>query len=323
MPVPRVSIYGAGQLGHGVAGILRGRGRHEVLGPFDRLSRATALSPGADVVLIATTTRMHDVLDDIASAVSSGSNVLVSAEECANPWLVDPSAADRLNDLAIRAGVSILGAGLNPGLVFDSLVLTLLGACPDAVDLTVTRTVDLSGFGATVHGRLGIGYSGADFARGTASGAILGHAGFPQSMSIVGRALGRPLGKIQPRIDPIFTSEEIVLSDGRIIEAGRTAGVEQRYEAVLDGHAWYVANFVGHVAPTQAGLVLSDVITLRLGDQTIQEFRSTPCFPAQTGSQHVLANSVDRILDAPAGWLTVADLPPATPTATRVFPGDR
>ena len=91
-----VAILGAGQLGSGVAAILRERATHHVLGPFGRAARERALGSGADVVLIATTTRFRDVAPDIEAAVRAGSDVLVSAEECAYPFAVDASLAARL-----------------------------------------------------------------------------------------------------------------------------------------------------------------------------------------------------------------------------------
>ncbi len=307
----RVSIYGAGQLGAGIASILRARGAHAVDGPFDRSRRQLALASGADVVVIATTTRLNDVADDIRTAVSSGSNVLVSAEECANPYLVDPNLAEQLNTAAVAAGVTVLGAGLNPGLVFDALVLTVLGAADDAVDVRVSRTVDISGFGTPVLRRIGVGLTPAEFDAGVASGAVLGHAGFPQSISIVGRARGIAVPVIRPSLAPIVTPVPLTLPDGREIGAGLTAGVDQTYEATADGRTWYEARFRGHVAPAAVGWTLADVITLVRDDEIVQEITARPCFPAQSGSQHVLANSIDRVVSARPGWLSVADLPPA------------
>ena len=307
-----VSIYGAGQLGQGVARILVGRGDHSVRGPFGRDQRTSALASGADLVLIATTTRLRDVIDDVRLAVASGSNVLVSAEESANPWLVNEELADTVHGQALTAGVTVVGAGLNPGLIFDALVLTILGAAPDDADITVRRTVDISGFGPTVLGRIGVGISPEEFARGVATGDILGHAGFPQSMSVVGRAIGRAVSTIDANLRPVVTDRAITLTDGRTIDAGLTAGVDQTYNAVEQGRTWYTAHFIGHVAPERAGLHLADVITLHRGDEIVQEVRATPCFPSQSGSQHVLANSVDRVIAAKPGWLTVADLPPAS-----------
>jgi 4-hydroxy-tetrahydrodipicolinate reductase len=314
--VANVSIYGAGQLGQGVARILVRRDGHSVRGPFGRDQRTPALTSGADLVLIATTTRLRDVIDDVRLAVASGSNVLVSAEESANPWLVNESLADTVHDEALAAGVTVVGAGLNPGLIFDALVLTILGAAPDNVDITVQRTVDISGFGPTVLGRIGVGISPEGFARGVATGDILGHAGFPQSMSVVGRAIGRSASTIDATLRPMVADHSITLTDGRTIDAGLTAGVDQTYRAIDQGHTWFTAQFIGHVAPERAGLHLSDVITVHCGGEIVQEVRATPCFPSQSGSQHVLANSVDRVIAARPGWLTVADLPPATSRRT-------
>jgi hypothetical protein len=125
-----VAIYGAGQLGQAVAAGLRTRGIHRVSGPFRRDDRELALNSGSDVVLIATTTLFKDVADYIREAVNAGSNVLVSAEECAYPWAVDRELADELDKLAKVKRVSIAGAGVNPGLIFDALVATLLGPTP-------------------------------------------------------------------------------------------------------------------------------------------------------------------------------------------------
>jgi len=125
-----IAIYGAGQLGTTVAQLLADVPHHNVLGVFGRNDREQALTSGADVVIIATTTKFKDVAADIELAVSNGSHVLVSSEECAYPWAVDKALADSLDSLAKAKGVSIAGTGVNPGLIFDSLVLTLLGAAP-------------------------------------------------------------------------------------------------------------------------------------------------------------------------------------------------
>ncbi len=307
-----VSIYGQGQLGRGIATVLQSRGKHRVLGPFSRDSRQEALASGADVVVIATTTRLRDVWDDIRLAVESGSNVLVSAEESANPWLVDTQLADDLDGEARTAGVTILGAGLNPGLIFDALVLTLLGAAPDDVTIEVRRVVDISGFGATILGRLGIGYSVDEFYERVSEGHILGHAGFPQSMSVVGRATGRQVFNIESDMAPIVGEDPITLASGKTIPIGYSSGVDQTYRAIFEGACWYTAKFLGHVSPESAGLLAQDSITLFRGDEKFQEVKITPAFDPQIGSRQMLANSIDRVLDAHPGWVTVADLRPAS-----------
>jgi 4-hydroxy-tetrahydrodipicolinate reductase len=292
-----VAIYGAGQAGSAVAALLARR-RLVVEGPFGRAERATALQGGADVVVITTTSFLADIADDVRAAIEAGSNVLTSAEEAADPWATDAALADELDRLARARGVTVLGAGLNPGFAFDALVLTAMGACADVRSLRVERVVDLSGFGPTILRRLGVGYTPVAFADGIARGSITGHIGFPQSMRVVARALGVDLERIDREIEPLLAD-------------GRTAGFVQHYVAVVGERPWFTADFTGHLAPRAAGLVTADVI----------EVDATPPvrlaidggLPSQAGSAAVLANSVVRVAAAPPGWRTVAELPPALP----------
>lgn len=312
-----VAIYGAGQLGHGVAEILRGRHGYEVKGPFGRDARRSALGGGADVVVIATTTRLVDVADDIRLAVESGSNVLVSAEEAANPYLVDPEIAETLDQAARSGRVTIAGAGVNPGLIFDALVLTLLGAVPDNVSIAVRRTVDISGFGDTVRRRIGVGLSPEEFAHGVIAGTVLGHAGFPQSMSVVARALGLSIDRIERTLEPLLAERDHARPPAEGILDGRSAGVNQRYVAIVDGEPWFTASFFGHVALASIGLSACDVIEFRRDESVIHQVTVVPGFDAQVGSRNMVANSIDRVIDAPPGWLTADDLRPAAPRRSR------
>src|SRR5204863_1666379 len=197
MPRPlRVAFYGAGQASTNAAAILRRRDGIEVLGPFGREQRDDALRAGADVVIIATTSFLAAVADDIRDAVEAGSNVITTAEEAAYPWANDAAAADRLDALARSRGVTVLGAGLNPGFAFDALVLTACGVVPEVDSLVVERVVDLSGFGAAVLRRIGVGHSHESFEEGRRSGTVTGHVGFPQSMRVVAARLGVEIERI-------------------------------------------------------------------------------------------------------------------------------
>jgi 4-hydroxy-tetrahydrodipicolinate reductase len=301
--VIQVALIGDGQLARGVASALARRRDLSVIGPTPRESHPMVLRSGADVVVIATTTLLHDVIGSIETAVAAGSNVIVSAEEAAYPWAVDAAGADRVHLAAIERDVTVLGCGLNPGFVFDAQVLTLLGAHGPARRIEVSRVVDLSGFGPVVAARLGLGVSAAQFEQGVHSGAILGHAGFTQSIALVAHALGMPIDRFERSIEPIMTE-------------GVSAGVSQTDVAIVAGEAWFEARFVGHRSPATAGLVCRDEILLDPATDDALRCLIEPGIRSQAGSQHLIANSIDRVLSAPAGWLTVADLPPARPVVS-------
>lgn len=308
-----VAIFGKGQLGRGVAALLAANARYDVRGPFGRDQRDAALRGGADAVLIATTTRLADVAGDIEAAVTSGSNVLVSAEEAAYPWVVDRDLADRLDGLAVARRVTIASTGVNPGLMFDTLVLTMLGAAPRGCHVHVRRNVDISGFGSTVLRRIGVGSSADDFARAVADGRILGHAGFPQSMHVVAAALGLEIERIDRTLRPVLTDVPIAVPDRFEVAAGESAGVDQTYTAFVAGKPWFVAHFFGHVDLARVGKQPSDDIDLTHGRRPFQSVQLRPGVNAQVGSQNMVANSIDRVVGARPGWVTLADLPPARP----------
>ena len=322
-----VAIYGAGQLGQAVATGLRERGSHRVSGPFSRDERELALNSGADVVLIATTTLFRDVADYIKEAVNAGSNVLVSAEECAYPWAVDKELADELDQLAKAKRVSIAGAGVNPGLIFDALVATLLGPTPSGFNsdgspkttVVVRRTVNISGFGATVLRRIGVGATEKEFKEKVERGEILGHAGFPQSMNVVADALGLEIEQIDKVLLPVLTEQKIDLPQRFVIEPGYSAGVNQTYTAIVKGKPWFSSNFFGHVDLAGIERAAKDEIEISIDGKVHQTISLNPGIGAQMGSQNMVINSIERIIQAQPGWVTVAEIAPALARSNESF----
>lgn len=307
----RVAFFGAGQVSTNSAEILRRREGIEVLGVFGRERRDDALRSGADVVVIATTSFLTEIADDVRDAVEAGSNVITTAEEAAYPWANDALIADRLDALARSRGVTVLGAGLNPGFAFDALVVTACGVVPEVTSLLVERVVDLSGFGAAVLKRIGVGHSAESFEEGRRSGRVTGHVGFPQSMRVVAGRLGVEIEQIDRELEPSFAEERLAASS-LTVEPGQTAGFRQRYTAISGGELWFEALFTGHVSPRAIGLEPRDAITIR-GPYGGVNLAVTPGMNPQSGSASIVANSVRRVAAAAPGWTTVADLPPAVP----------
>jgi len=308
----RVAFYGAGQVSTNAAAILQRRDGFEVLGPFGRDRRDEALRAGADAVVIATTSFLAAIADDVRYAVEAGSNVITTAEEAAYPWANDAATADRLDALARSRGVTILGAGLNPGFAFDALVLTACGAVPEVESMVVERVVDLSGFGETVLRRIGVGHSAQSFDEGCRNGTVTGHIGFPQSMRVVAAGLGVSIERIDRELEPIFAESELAASS-LTVKPGETAGFRQRYAAIRQDAVWFEALFIGHIAPTSIGQEPHDAIAVR-GPYGDLDLAATPGMNPQISSSSIVANSIRRVVDASPGWTTVGELPPAVPT---------
>lgn len=274
----------------------------------------TALREPADLLLVATTSFLREVAGDVRRGVEHGLQVITTAEEAAFPWIIDAELAGRLDALARTRGVSVIGVGLNPGFIFDALLLTASGIAWDVRAIRIRRVVDVSRFSAAIQRRLGIGFTADRFAAGVAAGSITGHIGFPQSFHLAARCLDVRIDRIESGFEPLMADRRY---DGQRlqVEPETTAGFVQRYRAVSGGGPWMSAEFVAHVDPPAAGYRPADSIHVD-GYNALNLAIEPGCQP-QLGTAAMIANVMPRLAEARPGYLTVADLalPHARPTA--------
>ncbi|GAG58263.1 unnamed protein product, partial [marine sediment metagenome] len=69
--------------------------------------------------------------------------------------------------------VTVLGTGINPGFVLDTLILTLTGVCLEVNEIKASRINDLSPYGPTVMKTQGVGITVGEFEKGITDGTIL------------------------------------------------------------------------------------------------------------------------------------------------------
>lgn len=103
-----------------------------------------------DLALLATDSFTKGAFDKIMLMVSRGVNVISTAEEMAYPRAGEPELAARIDEAARENGVTVLGTGINPGLIMDLLVVVMTGACIDIDHITAKRVNSLSPFGPAV-----------------------------------------------------------------------------------------------------------------------------------------------------------------------------
>ncbi len=272
--------------------------------------KATALAAEADVLLIATTSFLREVEAEIHDGVSTGFDVMCTAEEMAYPWEVDAATAGSIDQHAREAGVTVMGAGANPGYIYEVVGLALTGALWRVDRITTRRVVDLSGFSATVQRRLGIGYSPVEFTARVRERSVFGHIGFPHTIRTFARRLGVTLDHIEETVEPIL-ADGAITSTAVEVAAGESAGMLQRTIGYVDSAPWFAAEFVGHVEPASAGLRPQNLYDI----EGIPDVRAavTPGFDPQWTTAAALANYLPLLVAAPPGLISVTDLPIPTP----------
>ncbi len=325
----RVALFGFGRVGRRIAALLAGRDGVEIVAVISRSlagqparnhvpelpanldivsDAAHALSDTRpDVVLHATVPTLSEAAGQITEAVRARCGVISTCEELAYPWVVHRDAAETLDREARAAGVSVLGTGVNPGFVFDALVLEALSSRWHPNAIFVSRVTDASGFGPAVRDRLGLGLTPAAFAQRISSGGIAGHIGFRESMDLVAAALGLEVQSFKESIEPL-----IALRAEEGVAQGTTAGLVQHAIGTCAAGLRFEFRLSLHLRPQALGLEVLD--SVRIGDGgTMYEVQVRPASsPLETAAAQVV-NAIPHILVAEAGLRTRLDFSGPTP----------
>jgi 2,4-diaminopentanoate dehydrogenase len=328
----RVALFGFGRVGRRMAALLARRDGVEIVAVISRSlagqsarnhvpelpasldivsDAAHALSDTRpDVVLHATVPTLTEAAGQITQAVRAGCDVISTCEELAYPWVVHRDSAEALDGEARKAGVSVLGTGVNPGFVFDALVLEALSSRwhPDAI--VVSRVTDASGFGSAVRDRLGLGLTPAAFEQRVSSGGIAGHIGFRESMDLVAAALGVEVQHFEESITPLIADRP----EPGVVQ-GTTAGLVQLAIGTCAASLRFEFRLSLHLRPKALGLEVLD--SVRIGDGgTMYEIQVRPASsPLETAAAQVV-NAIPHVLAAEAGLRTRLDFRGPTPWIT-------
>jgi len=187
----------------------------------------------ADAVVHTTGSFFKDVYPQLAVAATAGLNVVSSAEELILPQLKNPALAGQLDRLARAHGSSILGTGVNPGFVMDTLALVLSGVCKSVRSIKITRRVDASTRRMPLQRKVGAGMKPAEFRKLVKEGK-LGHIGLLESMSLVALGLGWKLDRTQERVEHVL-AEKRVKSKYFTVAPGEVCGLKHTGAGYVDG----------------------------------------------------------------------------------------
>ena len=187
-----------------------------------------------DICVIATDSFTKKVYPKVCYVVERGVNVITTAEEMSYPMAQDPELSDAMDILAKTNNVSILGTGINPGLMMDLLAVCLSGCMTHLDKVTCKRVNSLSPFGKLVMEEQGIGLTVDEFNKRVEDGTMAGHVGFAQSVGMIAEAVGWKVDKFEQQMSPIVTDVDRQAPHG-FAKAGDVAGVNMTGQGYVDG----------------------------------------------------------------------------------------
>ena len=262
-----------------------------------RLFRATK----AQVLVHTTQSFFRDVYPQLEQAVKAGLNVISSTEELLYPQLRNGQLASKLDRLARQHGVTVLGTGVNPGFVMDTLPLVMSGVCQKVHSVKITRRVDASTRRMPLQRKIGAGMKTGEFRKLVRAGK-LGHIGLLESMALLAAGLGWKLDKISEKIQPVL-AETVQKTRYFTVAAGDVCGLKHTGVGYLSGKRVIELDlrmYVGAKDPV-------DTIEIRgVPDLHVSIPGGIAGDLATVAS---LINGIPRVLEAEPGLKTMLDLP--------------
>jgi 4-hydroxy-tetrahydrodipicolinate reductase len=215
-----------------------GRDLGEVLGGqtmgvaiSDRIDALAATKP--DVVLHATGSALARVMGQLTEIMAIGADIVSTCEELSYPWTAQPQLAAELDGAARRAGVTVLGTGVNPGYAMDALPLMLTAPCASVEAVRVLRIVDAARRRGPLQKKVGAGLTTEQFAEQVRAGTVR-HVGLPESLHMLATSLGWELDRTEDVIEPVI-AEQTIDTEFAHVEAGQVAGVRQVASGIKNG----------------------------------------------------------------------------------------
>ena len=246
----QVIQFGLGPIGAGVARVIAARSDFQIVGAVDidpakvgqdvgdmiGLGRklgvkvsddvTQVLKKKADVVMHCTSSSIVKVEPELTAIIKAKHNIVSTCEELSMPYAskAGTRVAKRIDELAKKYKVTVLGTGINPGFMMDTLPIALTGVCQQVNAVRVHRVVDASKRRKPLQAKIGTGMTVEEFKK--KAGKQIRHVGLTESVAMVGKVMRWKLDKIEETIEPVVAKSSVKTQYFEV-EPGYVTGVEQ------------------------------------------------------------------------------------------------
>ena len=261
---------------------------------------ATIRASRPDVAVLCTSSSLKKVIPEFEAVLKLKVPIVSTTEELAYPVKSNAAPAKKIDALAKRARVAVLGTGVNPGFVMDALPIALTGVCESVTAIEIDRIQDARIRRLPFQKKIGAGLTREEF-QAKVDDASVRHVGLAESITMIADALGWKLDKVTDEIRPKMAEKE-VSSQFLTVPPGKVCGLIQdgvgyrkgvpiiklHMEAYLGAPESYDAVRITGNPPLQmklAGGVHGDVATAS-----------------------ITVNSIPKVIAAPPGLRTMRDM---------------
>jgi len=286
---------------------LAGKDLGEVLGLKKRLGIAVTDKPvllftqtPADVVIHCTTSSFVEAYEQLTEIVRAGLHCVTSCEEAMFPYYRHKPLAGKLDGLCIQKSAVVVGTGVNPGLVMDTLTLLLTLACQRIDAIRILRVVDAGTRREALQRKVGASLSEAEFKARNELRKV-GHVGLAESLVFLADGLGWTLDELNESVAPVI-SEKPIKTEFLTVPKGGVAGVRQFARGVRGGKEVLTLELQMYVGAPHP----RDMIEI-VGEPPLRLVIEGGV-PGDVATPAILVNALPRLVECPPGLHTMRTL---------------
>lgn len=293
--------------GHSLGDVLEDPAAAELPIEADLAALLDRLPTRPSVLVQMTESRPERIRDSLLAATDARLSVLCAAESMFYPWLRYPKIAAEIDAAAREREVTVSGTGINPGYIFDQLVIDAAAATTGIEHVALNRIVEVGDTGPGDIEHVGFGLAADQFRRQVAAGAVEGHMGLPESFVLLAEYLDLPIDRIVESWEPVTAKRPMPSAIGEI-PPGHVVGIVQGATATHAGQEIMTARLAMYYdaqpfEKPKDSIVLTGRHTIRLSLE--------PAAVSILGAAQVMANTVVALTQAEPGLVCAVDLPAA------------
>lgn len=263
---------------------------------------ASAIKAGKpDVVVLCTSSSLAKVTDQIGDLLKYKLPIVSTTEELAYPWFSNKRFARKIDAMARKAKVAVLGTGVNPGFAMDALPITLTGVCERVDSIRVERIQDAAIRRLPFQQKIGAGLTPEEFAEKVKGGSVR-HVGLTESVAMIADAMGWKLESIIDVIGPKIASKA-TSSQFLAVQKGQVAGIIQTgtgYDKA--GQALITLHMEAYLGAPES----YDAVIVKGSPDLHMKIAGGIHGDIATAS--ITVNSIPKVLTAPAGLQTMRSM---------------
>jgi 4-hydroxy-tetrahydrodipicolinate reductase len=265
----------------------------------DDLTR-TIKATRPDVAVLCTQSSIRQALPEIEAVLKLKVPIVSTTEELAYPVRGNAALAKRIDALAKRSRVAVLGTGVNPGFAMDALPIALTAVCERISGIEVDRVQDARIRRRPFQEKIGAGLTVDAFMTKAKDGTVR-HVGLSESILMIADAVGWKLDRVTDDIQP-KVADAAVSSDFLDVAPGQVAGIIQDGVGYRKGQPVIRLHMEAYLGAPES------YDAVRISGVPALSMKIDGGIHGDIATAAITANSIPKVLQAPPGLRTLRDL---------------